>query len=128
MNTNTLIQLATLTSVAAAVIGLLISVRAYKRQVSAYFLLEYTRRFEQAVQSLPLRVWAVHLYPDEELPESSEEIRLGIFRCLTCLSQIHYFSHKGYIPKSSWKRVEMGFSQILRSPIFLHEWKNFKPI
>jgi hypothetical protein len=44
MDTNTLIQLATLISVIPAVIGLMISVRAYKRQVSALFLLEYTDR------------------------------------------------------------------------------------
>jgi hypothetical protein len=47
MDANTLLQLATLISVIAAVVGLIISIRAYKRQVSALFLhksLEMTDR------------------------------------------------------------------------------------
>ena len=41
-----LIQLATLISVVVGVIGLMISVRAYRRQVSSQFMLEYTRRVD----------------------------------------------------------------------------------
>jgi len=81
MNTNTLIQLATLVSVVIGVIGLLISVRAYQRQVSAYFLLAYTRRFDDTLQSLPLSVSAAHLFPVEALPASSDEVRRGILLC-----------------------------------------------
>jgi hypothetical protein len=119
MDTNTLIQLATSVSVVIGVIGLLISVRAYKRQVSAYFFLAYTRRFDGTLQSLPLSVWAAHLFPKEALPASSDEVKRGILRCLMFVSQMHYFWSTGYIPKGVWKRSEGSFSQLLRSPVFL---------
>ena len=128
MDASELIQLATLVSVVVGVVGLLISVRAYKRQVSAYFLLAYTRRFDDAIQALPLKVWAAHLFPDEERPASSDELTLGIVRCLNLVSQLHYFSREGYIPKSVWKMSERGFTQLLRSPLFLREWKSLAPI
>jgi ABC-type phosphate/phosphonate transport system permease subunit len=55
-----LIRLATLISVIDGVIGLPISVRAYKRQVSAQLLLKYSKRIDAITQSVPLRVWAAH--------------------------------------------------------------------
>jgi hypothetical protein len=127
MDASTVIQLITLVSVVIGVIGLLISVRAYKRQVNAYFLLEYTRRFDEAIQSLPLRVTAPHLFPNEALPGSSDELRRGILRCLILVSQLYYFSHRGYIPRSIWRRSEGNFGQLLRSPLFVREWKNLAP-
>jgi ABC-type phosphate/phosphonate transport system permease subunit len=63
MDANILIQLATLISVIAAVIGLMISVRAYKRQVSALFLLEYTKRVDDIMRSFPPSLWAPRLFP-----------------------------------------------------------------
>jgi hypothetical protein len=103
MDTNTLIQLATLISVIAAVVGLMISVRAYKRQVSALFLLEYTKRVDDIMRSFPPSLWAPRLFP-QELPEPSDELRLNAMRCLNFVSQLHYFSRKGYIPRDVWRR------------------------
>jgi hypothetical protein len=81
MDLNVLIQLATLLSVIAAVVGLIISIRAYKRQVSALFLLEYTKRVDDIMRTLPPNLWAPHLYPQEELAEPNEELRLHAIRC-----------------------------------------------
>jgi hypothetical protein len=128
MDTSTIIQIATLVSVAIGVFGLLVSVRAYKRQVSAYFLLAYTQRFDEAIQSLPLRVWAAHLFHDEEIPDPSDELTLGIFRCLNFLSQMHFFCNTGYIPKNVWRKNESAFAQLLRSPMFVREWKRLAPL
>ncbi len=128
MDASTLIQLATLISVVVGVIGLLISVRAYKRQVSAQFLLEYSKRVDAITQSLPLSVWAAHLFPDEELPEPSDEVRLGVLRCLNYVSQLHDFCRQGYIPKSVWRKHQGLYAQILRSQIFRREWKTLAPI
>ncbi|MDQ3254189.1 MAG: hypothetical protein M3R15_09835 [Acidobacteriota bacterium] len=128
MDASTLIQLATLISVVVGVIGLLISVRAYKRQVSAQFLLEYSRRVDAITQSLPLSVWGAHLFPEEELSEPSDEVRLGVLRCLNYVSQLYDFCHQGYIPKSVWRKHEGLYAQILRSPLFRREWKTLAPM
>lgn len=128
MDASTIIQLATLISVVVGVIGLLISVRAYKRQVSAQFLLEYSKRVDAITQSLPPSVWAAHLFPDEELSEPSDEVRLGVLRCLNYVSQLHDFCHQGYIPKRVWRKHEVLYTQILRSPLFRREWKIIAPM
>src|SRR5688572_33354199 len=105
---STLIQLATLISVVAGVIGLMISVRAYKRQVSALFLLEYTRRVDDIMRSLPRSVWAADLFPNEELPEPSDELRLR--------------------PRDIWRKGQGVYAEILRSPLFMREWKTVAPM
>ncbi len=128
MDVSTLIQLATLISVVVGVIGLLISVRAYKRQVSAQFLLEYSKRIDEITQSRPPRVWAAHLHPDKEPAEPSDEVRLGVLRCFNYVSQLHDFCRQGYIPKSVWIKHEVLYTQILRSPLFRREWKILAPM
>lgn len=127
MDKNTLIQLATLISIIGGVISLLIPVRAYKRQVNSQFLLEYTRRIDEIMRSLPQSVWAAHLFPGEELPAPSSELRMDILRCLNLFSQIHYFSNRGYIPKNVWRMGEVGLQQLLRSPLFIREWETIEP-
>jgi hypothetical protein len=128
MDASTLIQLATLISVVVGVIGLLISIRAYKRQVSAQILLKYSKRVDHITQSLPPSVWAAHLFPEEEHPESDAEVRLGVSRCLNYVSQLYDFCHQGYIPKSVWRKHQGLYAQILRSPLFRREWKTLAPM
>ncbi len=128
MDASTLIQLATLISVVVGVIGLLISVRAYKRQVNAQFLLEYSKRVDAITQSLPPTVWAAHPFPAEELSEPSDEVRLGVSRCFNYVSQLHDFCRQGYIPKGVWRKHQGLYTQILRSPLFRREWKTLAPI
>lgn len=128
MNSNTLIQLATLMSVVAGVIGLLVSVRAYKRQVSALFLLEYTRRVDEMRQSLPPSVWGANIFPDAETSEHSNDLRLGVLRCLSLLAQLNYFCRTGYIPKQVWRMGQSEHKRILRSPLFMREWQALAPM
>ena len=128
MNTNTLIQLATIASVVAGISGLLVSVRAYKRQVSAQFLLEYTKRVDDIRQSLPPSVWGANIFPVEGLPEPSDELRLGVLRCLSFVAQFQYFCRTGYIPKQVWRKSQGEFKRILRSPLFVREWRALAPI
>jgi hypothetical protein len=128
MDLNVLIQLATLLSVIAAVVGLIISIRAYKRQVSALFLLEYTKRVDDIMRTLPPNLWAPHLFPQEELAEPNEELRLHAMRCINFISQLHYFSRKRYIPRDIWRKGEARYAEILKSPLFRREWKKVAPM
>ena len=80
MNAATIIQMATLISVVAGVVSVTISIRAYKRQVSAHFLLEYTKRGDEIMRSLPPNVWAGQLFPNRELPEVDDELRVSLLR------------------------------------------------
>ena len=124
MDVRTLIQLATLVSVIIGVISLLISVRSYRRQVNAQFLLEYTKRVDDIILSLPAGVWAVHLSTAQEPPPPSEELTKSVLRCLGFISQVRRFSRNGYMPASVWKINRLTFARMLSSPLFVREWKN----
>ena len=128
MDGNTLIPIAAMASVGAGVVGLLVSVRGYKRQVSAQFLLEYTKRVEEIRQSLPPSVWGAHVFPDAQLPEPSDALRLGVLRCLSFIAQLQYFCRTGYIPKQIWHMSQDEFKRILRSQLFIREWKALSPM
>ena len=127
MDTNTLIQLATLISVIVGVVGLLIAVRGYKRQVNTQFFLEYTKRYDDIIQSFPPGAWASRFNPAEELPAPSDELSMSILRYLNFVSQFQYFAHKGYIPKSVWRANEGELARTLGSPLFIREWKTIAP-
>ena len=128
MNIGTIIQLATLISVVVGVIGLLITFRGYQRQVNAQFMLEYTRRVDDIMQTLPLRVWAPHLTPNEKPPAPSDELTLSVLRCLNYVSQLYFFCHMGYLPKSVWRLRQSIYVEILQTPLFMREWKHLRPI
>jgi len=128
MNISTLIQLATLISVIVGVISLLITFRGYQKQVNAQFMLEYTRRVDDIMQTLPLKVWAPHLTPNEKPPAPSDELTMNVLRCLNYVSQLYFFCHMGYLPKSVWRLRQQIYVEILRTPLFMREWKHLRPI
>lgn len=128
MDTSELIQLATLISVLIGLVGIIVSIRAYRRQVSAQFILEYTRRFDDMLMTMPAHMWTLHILGKGEAPAPSEEVTLGVLRCLNLVGQLHYFSRRGYIPPSSWRRTKVTLARILQSPLFRREWKNLAPI
>jgi hypothetical protein len=49
-------------------------------------------------------------------------------RCLNFVSQLHYFSRKGYIPRDVWRRGQGVYAEILGSPFFVREWKTVAPM
>jgi hypothetical protein len=129
MDIATLIQLATLVSLVVGVVGLMISVRGYRRQVNAQFLLEYTKRVSEVLLSLPPSILPAHMGgPGTDVPETTDEVRRGVLRCLALFSQLQFFSRQGFIPRHVWRRNHFLFDQILASPLFVREWKTFAPL
>ena len=81
-----LIQLATLISVVVGVFGLMISVRAYRRQVNSQFMLEYTHRVDDLLNTLPPHVLGLTVIREnvsnEAPPPPSDELSMKVLRCL----------------------------------------------
>jgi hypothetical protein len=128
MDASEILQLATLISVLAGVIGVFISIRAYQRQIGAQFLLEYTRRVDTMLATLPSSVWGGEVFGDQEIPPPSNELRIGVLRCLNVFAQLYFFSRRGYIPKHVWRRNREVFAHILSSPVFVREWQVLAPL
>jgi hypothetical protein len=119
------IQLATLISVVVGVIGLMISVRAYRRQVNSQFMLEYTRRVDELLTTLPPHVLGLTVIRDDHQPPppATDELSMKVLRCLNLVSQMHFFSRKGFLPPVVWRRARVTYARILRSPLFRREWQ-----
>lgn len=128
MTLSTILQFATLLSVLAAILGLIFSVRAHKRQLTATFLLEYTKRVDEIMRSLPPGVWGGHVFAGEEIPKPSVESRLAVMRCLNLIAQLYYFTRQGYFPKQLWQQHQATYARILASPLFVREWAALAPI
>jgi hypothetical protein len=124
-----LLQLATLISVVIGVIGLMISVRAYRRQVNSQFMLEYTRRVDDLLSTLPPHVLGLTVIRADHQPPPppSDELSTKVLRCLNLVSQMHFFSHKGFLPPVVWRRARVIYARILRSPLFRREWQTLRP-
>jgi hypothetical protein len=122
-----LIQLATLISVVVGVVGLMISVRAYRRQVNSQFMLEYTRRVDDLLSTPPHVLGLTVIREDRQAPPPpSDELSMKVLRCLNLASQMHFFSHKGFLPPLIWRRTRVVYARILRSPLFRREWQTLK--
>jgi hypothetical protein len=128
MDVGLLIQIATLISVIVGVVSLIISIRAYRRQVGALFLLEYTRRVDDLLQSLPPEVWALNIIREQPAPPPSYEMTLTVLRCMNLLGQLHFFSRKGYMPAIAWRRGTRIYAKLLQSELFRREWHNLQHI
>jgi len=126
-----LIQLATLISVVIGVISLMISVRAYRRQVNSQFMLECMRRVDDLLKTLPPHVLGLTLIHEDlshqpPPPPPSDELSMKVMRCLNLVSQMHFFSHKGFLPPAVWRRARVNYASILRSPLFRREWQTLR--
>ena len=124
------IQLATLISVVIGVIGLMISVRAYRRQLNSQFMLEYTRRVDDLLKTLPPHVLGLTVIHEDlahqPAPPPSDELSMKVMRCLNLVSQMHFSSHNGFLPPAVWRRARVNYAKILRSPLFRREWQTLR--
>ena len=51
---------------------------------------------------------------------------MKVLRCLNLVSQMHFFSRKGFLPPSVWRRARVIYARILRSSLFRREWQTLR--
>jgi len=96
----------------------------YKRDTYAKMFIEYTKRFENIMQSFPDDNWTLRLNLNSTTEsEISPKMRLSILQYLNLCSEEYHLWKKGYLAQDVWEIWEKELIRTLQSPLFQKEWK-----
>lgn len=113
----------TVISVFIALSTFIWGVTSYRNQMNAQLFLEFTKRFEEVMQSFPKNAWSARLDIDGKSPEKSKELSLSVIRYLNLCGEEYYLYKKGWLNKGIWKIWEAELIRTLQTSLFIREWK-----
>ncbi len=122
MNLDLLVQIGTLLSIVFGVAAFFWGIRSYNRQMNAQVFMEYTKRFDEIMQSFPSG-WAGRLGSDQVPPEPSNAVSTSVLRYLNLCSEEYYLLKSGYLSKKVWGIWEAELKRALRTPLLRREWQ-----
>ena len=120
------VQLATIASILVAALSLLFAVWVYRRQMNAQLFLEYTRRYEQIMESLPPEERSARLDTTGDPPPESTAVTTAALRYLNLCSEEFYLWRRGYLAGDIWRIWEAEMERTLRSPLLQREWSKLR--
>jgi hypothetical protein len=126
MESNELVQIGTLISAFLMVVGLVIGVLIYRRQMNAQLFLEYTKRYEDIMNAFPADARDARLKIGCDTPKESEELTLVILRYLNLSSEEFYLCKNRYLSRKIWRIWEDELLRTLRAPLLMREWPKLK--
>ena len=126
MDLKGLVQNGTLISAILMFFGLIIGVLIYRRQMNAQLFLEYTKRYEEIMNTFPADARDARLNIDCETPKESKELTLVILRYLNLSSEEFYLCKNRYLSNKIWRIWEDELLRTLKSPLLLREWAKLK--
>lgn len=112
-----------LIAVVAFLWGVIWGVKSYRDQMNAQLFLEFTKRFEEVMQSFPKNVWSSRLDIEGKPPAKSKALSLSVLRYLNLCSEEYYLRQKGWLYKETWEIWERELIRTLQTPLFYREWK-----
>jgi len=98
-------------------------VKSYQNQMNAQLFLEFTKRFEEIMQSFPENAWSARTDLDDAPPPESDELSLSALRYLNLCSEEYYLFKKRWLHKEIWGIWETELIRTLQSPLYMREWK-----
>ncbi|MEO7840411.1 MAG: hypothetical protein ABIU06_13775 [Anaerolineales bacterium] len=110
-------------SILVGVAALFWGVKSYRDQMNAQLFLEFTKRFEEVMQSFPKNVWSSRLNIDGKPPPKSKAVSLSVLRYLNLCSEEYYLRQKNWLYKETWEIWERELIRTLQTPLFRREWK-----
>jgi len=113
----------TVVSTLVALVAFLWGVKSYRDQMNAQLFLEFTKRFEEVMQSFPKNIWSTRLDIDGKPPAKSKALSLSVLRYLNLCSEEYYLFKKRWLYKETWKIWEGELIRTLQTPLFRREWK-----
>jgi hypothetical protein len=126
MELNELVRNGTLFSAILMFVGLIIGVLIYRRQMNAQLFLEYTKRYEEIMNTFPADARDARLRIDGEIPKESEELTLVILRYLNLSSEEFYLCKNRYLSNKIWRIWEDELLRTLRTPLLMREWAKLR--
>ena len=121
MNASTLIQLVQLGTIAIGFLGVLVTLRAHRRQMHVQMFIEFTSRVHDVLGSMPIQMWLV---PDDsnELPQRGPELTKSCLQCFHIVANLFDLHKAGYVSHELWKPWQRGIRRTMQGPLLQHEW------
>jgi len=113
----------TVASILIAIVTFIWGVRSYQNQMNAQLFLEFTKRFEEVMQSFPKNAWPNRLDIKGTPPPKSKALSLSVLRYLNLCSEEFYLCKKGWLRQDIWQIWENELVRTLQTPLFIREWK-----
>jgi hypothetical protein len=99
-------------------------VKKHQDQRNAQLFLEFTKRFEEVMQSFPKNAWPARLDIEKPPPPRSKALSLSVLRYLNLCSEEFYLCEKGWLHMDIWKIWEDELLRTLQTPLFVREWQH----
>jgi hypothetical protein len=122
MNINSLLQYATLFSVAVGLLGVAIALFVNRQQVNTQIFLALASQYDDLLGSSSAGFWA-GLHSENDLPEPSSELNAWMLRYYTHSALIFVLHELGVVPGKLWKLNLPVMERRLGSLVFIREWK-----
>ena len=103
-------------------IAVIVSLRSIKAQLELQIFTEYTRRYSEIMDGLPLDVRSPKFDLESVDPEQRSAILRSIRRFFYLCSDEWFLHSKKKIPQDLWQIWLMGMQDSLRLPVFVQAW------
>ena len=120
MNASTLIQLVQLGTIVIGFLGVLVTLRAHRRQMHMQMFIEFTSRVHDVLGSMPIQMWMIA--DGEGLPQRSAELTKSCLQCFHILANLFDLHKAGYVSKELWKPWQRGIRRTMQGPLLQQEW------
>ena len=120
---ETLARVATILGFPLAVLGLFGAIYTFRRQMNALLFLEYTKRYEEIINSFPPSARGARFDLSGEAPPESPELNAAVLRYLNLCSEEFYLWKRRYLATDIWYIWESELRRTLRSALIKREWR-----
>jgi hypothetical protein len=119
------IQIATLISLVLGFLGLINTIKSYRRQMNVQILMKYTERYERILEQFPKEALAAR-FDTKAVPPESPELTLCVLKYLNLCSEEFYLTRHRYLSQSLWRIWEGDLKRIIGSPLLQREWPSLR--
>ena len=77
----------------------------YKKQNNIQIFFEYTKRYENIMDSFPGETRFYRLNSDKNLPQESTELKIAVLKYINLCSEEYYLRETGLLSKKVWSSL-----------------------
>lgn len=98
----------------------------YKRQSNIQIFFEYTRRYENIMDSFPENARFYRLDTSSDLPPESNQLTIAVLKYLNLCSEEYYLWKTKQLSKNLWNIWKDELERTLQSNLVKREWPKIK--
>ena len=127
MSSESVLQVAQLSTILIGWVGLAVSLRSHRRQMHAQMFIEFSSRIHDLLQELSVETWAAIAGEVEPVPPRSAELTKSCMQCFRIIADLHHLHQAGYISPDLWKPWRSSVHRMMQGPLLRREWIALEP-